>query len=265
MGMFYKLIFKESDKRKKIDNNTQTFESLKAFAQKVFKLKDKDVGFLFLGQDDVSAYEISCDEDLEYVLEVAKTSSSDSKFIVIKVIENFESSPENPDKFSTIDASEEDRRDAESFDNLSSAIAQSKLAEEPEDLRNDLETFDREIIQKNEEEKEEKEMIESIDRMIEKSENVDMRNFIEESIREEKPDMEALNEEMKNVEIKEEVPEIKEDKVELVKVLDQKVEKKLKKKVIKKMKKNMKKGIKKGLKKGFKKILKENNIKELAA
>ena len=275
--MFYKLIFKESDKRKKIDATTQTFEGLTAFAKKVFKIEDSDVGFLFLGQDDVSAYEISCDEDLEYVLEVTKTSSSDSKFIVIKVIENFESSPENPDKFSRLDESEMERKEVESFENLSSAIAQSKLEEEKEDLRNDLDNFDKEIIEKNED----RQMIESIDKMIEKTENVDMREFIEKSIQEE-DQMDVLNEEMKNVELEEEIQETKEDEVEevpqekvvsdddpkkeVVMMIGDKIEKKLKKKAIKKMKKNAKKKFKKKFKKkNIKKALKEDNIRELAA
>lgn len=262
--MFYKLIFNESDKRKKIDNETQTFEGLRAFAQKVFKMNDKDVGFLYLGQDDVSAYEITCDEDLEYVLEVSKSSSSDSKFIVIKVIENFESSPENPDKFSRLDASEEDKRDIESFENLSSAIAQSKLIDEPvkEDLRNDLENFDKKIIQKNEEDKEDQEMIKNLGQMIENSEpeKMNMKEFIEESIKENIPDMAALNDEMQKVDIDQEV-ELEKLKETVIEVKDKKIEKK---KIKKKAKKKNKK-VKKVKKKLFKKILKNENIKDLAS
>ena len=260
--MFYKLIFNESDKRKKIDPKTETFEGLQAFAQKVFKMGEKDVGFLYLGQDDVSAYEITCDEDLEYVLEVSKSSSSNSKFVVIKVIENFENSPENPDKFSRLDASEEEKKDLESFENLSSAIAKSKLVDEPEkeDLRNDLENFDKKIIQKNEEIKEEKEMINNLEKMIKNSE-VNMKEFIEESIKEDVPDMIALNKEMEKVDIEPEIPENKpvEEAVkpveETVPIVPKKV---VKKKNIKKMKKKIKK-------KMMKKILKKDNIKELAS
>lgn len=236
--MFYKLIYQESDKRKKIDETTKTFEGLRAFAQKVFKLGGSDVGFLFLGGDDVSAYEITCDEDLEYVLEVSEMTATGSKFITIKVIENFESSPENPDKFSRVDASEEDKRENESFENLSSAISRVRVQENPEDLREDLAKFDSEIIQrneeakelkemiesnskedlredlakfdseiirKNEEEREQKEMIESIDKMIEQNE--DLKDFGKEIVKEEVPNMEALNEEMKKVELEEQKPE----------------------------------------------------------
>jgi hypothetical protein len=258
--MFYKLIYNESDKRKKIDTNTQTFEGLTAFARKVFKLEDKDVGFLFLGQDDVSAYEISCDEDLEYVLEVSKTFSSNSKFVLIKVIENFETSPENPDKFSHVDSLEEENKGqvAESFDNLSSAISKSKLQEEALDLRNDLEAFDEKIIQKNEEEKEDQEMIENIDKMIEHEtvnvEDADVREMIEEKINEEVYDIENLKEDMNQIEITEEV--VQEEKE--VPVVPKK-----EKKVVKKAKKIAKKIAKK--KKKLKKMIKDNNIKDLAS
>jgi hypothetical protein len=135
-------------------------------------------------------------------------------------------------------------------------------------LRNDLENFDKEIIEKNED----REMIESIDKMIEKTEQVDMRDFIEKSIQMEEQ-MEVLNEEMKKVEIEGEIAESKEDpkvatddevKKEMVMMMDDKVEKTLKKKAIKKMKKNGKKKMKKK-KKFLKKALKENNIQELAA
>merc|ERR1712137_1204128 len=128
-------------------------------------------------------------------------------FITIKVIENFENSPENPDKFSHVDPSEEDRREYESFENLSNAVSKTKLPEQTEDLRDDLVKFDREIIRKNEEEKEEKEMIESIDKMIEKNE--ELKEFGKELIEENVPDMDALNEEMKKVELDEE--DVKED------------------------------------------------------
>lgn len=201
--MFYKLIFQDRDKRKKIDGPTSTFEGLLAYAQRAFKFGDQDVGFLFLGQDDVSAYEISCDEDLEYVLEATKESSSGSKFVTIKVIENFETSPENPDKFSRVDASEEEQRASDSFDNLSSAISKSQVPEEKEDLRQDLAQFDREVLRKSDDEAEEqKEMIESIDRMIEQNEG--LAEFGKDLINEDAPDMEALNEEMQRVELEEE-------------------------------------------------------------
>lgn len=104
--MFYKLIFNGNDKRKKITEETKTFEGLSSFAKKVFGLNSNDIGFLYCGSDDVSAYEISCDEDLEYVLEVVNTFNNKLKFIDIKVIENFEMSPENPDRFSMAGGSE---------------------------------------------------------------------------------------------------------------------------------------------------------------
>lgn len=288
--MFYKFIYNDSDKRKKIDETTQTFEGLRDFTRKVFNLTDKNVGFLYLGQDDVSAYEITCDEDLEYVLEVSKMSSSNSKFVDIKVIENFENSPENPDKFSTVDPMEEEKKDAESFENLSSAIAQSKLNEEPKDLRNDLEDFDKQIIENNEQDLEDKKIIENIDKMMENSEPVDIKNLIENTIKEEKPDMEALNSEMKKVEINQEivvaeekkeetVPEEvapKEDEIEskevvvaenvipALKVEIIKPKSKEKKKFKKKIKKNIKK-MEKKKKKAMKKVLKKDNIKNLAS
>lgn len=264
--MFYKLIYNDSDKRKKIDANMQTFEGLSAFARKVFKLEDKDVGFLFLGQDDVSAYEISCDEDLEYVLEVSKTFSSNSKFVLIKVIENFETSPENPDKFSHVDSMMEEKKDhiAESFDNLSSAISKSKLQEEPMDLRNDLEAFDEKIIQKNEEEKEDQEMIENIDKMIENeilvNEEVEPE-MVKEEIIEENYDMENLKKDIDNIDISEEVvleEKVENEEAEVVPVVPVKNKKKKGKKVKKIAKKKNKK-------KNIKKMIKNKNIKDLAS
>lgn len=104
--MFYKLIFNGNDKRKKISEETKTFEGLSSFAKKVFGLNSNDIGFLYCGSEDVSAYEISCDEDLEYVLEIVNAFNNKLKFIDIKVIENFEMSPENPDRFSMAGGSE---------------------------------------------------------------------------------------------------------------------------------------------------------------
>jgi hypothetical protein len=104
--MFYKLIFNGNDKRKKISEETKTFEGLSSFAKKVFGLSSNDIGFLYCGSEDVSAYEISCDEDLEYVLEIVNAFEKKLKFIDIKVIENFEMSPENPDRFSMAGGSE---------------------------------------------------------------------------------------------------------------------------------------------------------------
>lgn len=104
--MFYKLIFNGNDKRKKITEETKTFEGLSSFAKKVFNIVSEDIGFLYCGSEDVSSYEISCDEDLEYVLEVVQAFNSKNKFIDIKVIENFEMSPENPERFSMAGESE---------------------------------------------------------------------------------------------------------------------------------------------------------------
>ena len=176
--MFYKLIFNGNDKRKKIDEETKTFSGLAVFAKKVFNLESEDVGFLFCGTDDVSSYEISCDEDLEYVLEAFQAFNSKSKFIEIKVIENFEMSPENPDRFSMAGESEIKK------------MVSSGLVENP-------------VLPVEEEVKEEEIREEEV-----KEEEVKEEEVKEEEVKEE----EVKEEEVKEEEIKEE--EIKENKEE---------------------------------------------------
>ena len=194
--MFYKLIFNETDKRKKIDTETSTFQGLIDYTKRVFKMQE-EVGFLFLGQDDVSAYEITCDEDLEYVLEVSKAYAYRSKFVVIKVIENFDTSPENPDKFSMVGQSETFLEDSKvkSFGESSTftekSLKESVVIEEPKtDLRDDLKEFDEKVIGEEKtlekEDTEDQDLIESLESMIPfESKNSTISDMVEMTIVEE--------------------------------------------------------------------------------
>ena len=292
--MFYKLIFNNSDKRKKIDANTSTFEGLTSYAKRIFKLDHAEVGFLFLGQDDVSAYEVTCDEDLEYVLEVSKAFSSGSKFVLIKVIENFETSPQNPNKFSRVESCltllDEEKLPEDSFQKLASEISRKKsvsslekvaselnedvgndlkqfdemMVEETvedlkEDVRNDLKQFDEMLIEEEKKKLEEVEdllMIESIEKMIQSEEIVQI---------EEKEDIpaeieKALDEQIVVCPL---VEELNEDMMNMMKVDFEKEvvvvsqeQKKFEKREIQKNKKKMKKEIKKKRKMNKKKAKK---------
>ena len=193
--MFFKLLFKESDKRKKIDDLTSTFNGLLDYTRRIFKIDDKNVGFLFMGQDDASTYEITCDEDLEYVLETSKAFAYRSKFVVIKVIENIETSPENPNGFQLTGGSDE------ILSNLSNEtpIAKEQAVKEV-----------KEVMQ---------EEIKQVEVALEQ--NLSKMNIEEYKVIEEDK-IETLNDELKLINLEEEVPV--QNNVEKIKtILDSKV------------------------------------------
>lgn len=173
--MFFKFIFAEEEKRTKVSEETNNFKGLLTYVKKVFNITSEDIGFLFLGNNDVSAYEICCDEDLEYVVEVTKTFENESKFINIKVIDNFNLSPENPDKFSMAALSEIFKKSEfgdESNHKSEGSILPEKINQEEVFVKkdfvqekNDLEEVDNQIIDnfiqdKNEQEQNRMEIVE---------------------------------------------------------------------------------------------------------
>lgn len=182
--MFYKLIHKDLDKRKKIAGEVATFEGLLAYATRAFKLEGKNVGFLFLGADDVSAYEVACDDDLEYVIDATK-SYSNSKFVTIKLVENIETAPENPERFSTVG---EELAKEESFDMIGSSSVRQEV--ELVELKTDLEEFDAKLL--NMAKKEEEEDIKMIQ---------DIGDMVENVIIEEEKEMKKLNEELEKIDL----------------------------------------------------------------
>ena len=194
--MFYKLIHNDLDKRKKIDGELATYDGLVKYATGAFGLEGKNIGFLFLGADDVSAYEVACDDDLEYVIEATK-SYSGSKFVTIKLIENLETAPEKPERFSTVDG---ELVKEESFDMIGGS---SVKKEERTEMKNDLEKFDEKLVDMTKKQNDEDiKMINDIENMVA---NVRI---------EEEKEMKKLNEELEKIDL----PEVDENGSNIYKV-----------------------------------------------